>query len=310
MSKLKTFIKLWNSDRKKVYSAFIHNVSKTSFSHLISDKLFLKMQYKATFGKKLDLKNPKTYNEKLQWLKLYNRKTIYTEMVDKYEAKKYVSELIGEEYIIPTLGVWDNFDDIDFDKLPDKFVIKCTHDSGSVVICRDKNTFDLDKAKTKINKSLKRSLFWHGREWPYKNLKPRIIAEQYLEDEFSKELSDYKFYCFNGEPRILYVSRGLENHETARISFVTLDWEQAPVKRGDFKSFEQLPPKPKTFDLMMELAKKLSENIPFLRVDFYDINGQLYFGELTFFPGAGFTVLEPEEWDYTLGNWIRLPEKK
>lgn len=305
VSKLRTFFSLLKKPGELIYTLG----GKGMFNRL-SDKAYLDLVFVSVFGKKINWASPKTFNEKLQWLKLYNRCPEFTSMVDKFAVKQYVAEKIGQEYIIPTLGVWDSFDEIDFDKLPDKFVLKCTHDSGSVIVCRDKNKFDFTKAESRIKSCLKKSLFWYGREWPYKNVKPRIIAEQYLEDEFSKELSDYKFYCFNGEPKMLYVSRGLENHETARISFVTMDWKQAPVKRNDFESFEELPPKPESFDLMVEYSKKLSKDIPFLRVDFYDINGHLYFGELTFFPGAGFTVLEPKEWDATFGNWITLPEKE
>ena len=294
------------SEMKRIFDG----LDRRHFFDFVPDKIYLKLRFYVIMGKRLNLKNPKTYSEKLQWLKLYDRKPEYTKMVDKYEAKKFVADIIGEECTVPTYGVWDKFEDINFDDLPDKFVLKCTHDSGGLVICRDKSKLDIAKAKQKIERSLKKDYFITRREWPYKNVKPRIIAEKYLEDEYSKELSDYKFYCFNGEPKMLYVSRGLENHETARISFVTMDWKQAPLKRNDYESFEELPPKPQSFDLMVEYSRRLSKDIPFLRVDFYDVNGKLYFGELTFFPGAGFTALDPEEWDYTFGSWITLPDKE
>ena len=234
-------------------------------------------------------------------------------MVDKYEVRKYIAEKIGEEYLIPLLGVWDSFEEIDFDKLPEQFVLKCTHDSGGLVICRDKSKLTKE-AKLKINMCLKRNFFYSTREWPYKDVKPRIIAEKFMVDTHDIDsedgLTDYKFYCFNGEPRFGYVSTGLENHETARISFVTLDWEQAPFKRLDFESFLKLPEKPKKLDEMLKLAKVLSEGIPFLRVDFYEINGKIYFGELTFFPGSGTVKLEPEEWDYKFGDMIALQGMK
>lgn len=277
---------------------------------VLPDKLHIKARYALKMGKKLNLENPQTFNEKLQWLKLYDRKPIYTAMVDKYEVKQYIAERIGEEYIIPTLGVWDRFDDIDFNVLPNKFVLKCTHDSGGLVICKDKSVFDKAAAKKKIEKSLKRNYFLIHREWPYKNVKRRIIAEKYMEDSKTSELRDYKFYCFNGEPKFLYVSEGLADHSTAKLSFLNMDWTFAPFRRNDFQNFDNLPEKPQNYENMCELAGQLSKNIPFLRVDLYEINGKIYFSELTFSPGAGFTKFYPEQWDYTLGEWIKLPEKE
>ena len=309
MGKINTLANLILHDRKAINKAIAANISKSRFSHLIPDKAYLKYMYKAHFGKKLDLKEPKTFNEKIQWLKLYDRKPEYCSFVDKYEVKKYIAETLGEEYIIPTLGIYDHFDEIDFDTLPEQFVLKCTHDSGSVVICRDKSSFDKEQAKEKLMKNFESNLYWHGREWPYKDLKPRIIAEKYMEEKGSDDLIDYKFYCFNGEPKFLYVSVGLSNHETARIGFVSFDWNIMEMKRTDFEGLVELPVKPVTFDKMVEFSKVLSKDIPFLRADFYEINGELYFGEMTFFPGAGFTKLEPDGWDEKLGEWIVLPKK-
>ena len=277
------------------------------------DEICLKFWYRITIGKKLNLKEPRTFNEKLQWLKLYDRKSEYTEMVDKYEVKKYVTARIGKEYIIPTLGVWEKFEDINFEELPNQFVLKCTHDSGGIVICKDKNKFDISRARKKINRSLRNNFYWVGREWPYKNVKPHIIAEQYMENDLSgnrrgefKTLIDYKFFCFNGEPKYLYVSEDLGNHENARISFVTMDYKQAEFGREDYLPFKELPDKPIFFEKMKELATVLSKEIPFLRVDFYEINKQIYFGELTFYPGAGFTKYIPDDADLMLGNMLDI----
>lgn len=190
----------------------------------MDDETFLKMAYKRKFGKELDLNNPVTFNEKLQWLKLNDQKPEYTEMVDKFLAKKYVASIIGQEHIIPTLGVWSHFDDIDFDELPTQFVLKCTHDSGGLVVCKDKNNLNKKAAKKKIENSMKTNYYKGGREWPYKNVKPQIIAEEYMEDISGNGLTDYKFYCFNGDPKYLYVSNGMDNHETARLSFLTMNW--------------------------------------------------------------------------------------
>ena len=276
----------------------------------MSDEEYITRKFKATIGENPDLNNPKTFNEKLQWLKLYDRKPICTTMVDKYEAKRYVAGIIGEEYIIPTLGAWDNFDEIDFDSLPNQFVLKCTHDSGGLVICRDKKTLNLKKARKKIEKSLKRNFYYTSREWPYKNVKPRIIAEKYMEDTSNKDgLVDYKFYCFGGEAKFLYVSQGLENHATASISFLTTEWEFAPYERTDYKPLDKLPQKPVNFEKMKDICRVLAKDIPFLRVDLYEINGQIYFSELTFTPAAGFMKFKNPEHDKEIGDMLELPEK-
>lgn len=272
------------------------------------DRLYLKVLWRARMHSVLHLENPKTFNEKLQWLKIYDRNPKYTNLVDKYSVKKIVAEKIGEEYIIPTLGVWNSFAEINFDNLPNQFVLKCTHDSGGLVVCRDKSKFDFNLAKKKIDSCLKKNFYWYGREWPYKNIEPRIIAEKYMEDGASRELKDYKFYCFNGEPRFLYVSEGLENHATARISFIDLDWEFAPFHRTDYFQFEELPAKPKHFDEMIIIAKQLSQNIPFVRVDLYEINEKVFFGELTFTPCSGLMLFTPPEWDKTIGDYLEIPQ--
>lgn len=272
----------------------------------LPDKAYLKLFYKAMAKRPLNLDNPQTFNEKMQWLKLYDRKSIYTAMVDKYEAKQFVAERIGEKYIVPTLGVWDRYEDIDFKRLPDQFVLKCTHDSGGLFICKNKADFDKKAAQRKIKKCLKKNFYWFSREWPYKNVKPRIIAEKYMEDGEGKGITDYKFFCFDGEPKFLYMSHGLEDHSTATISFVTLDWKIAPFKRSDYKPFMELPEKPSGYDEMIELAKKLSSGHKFLRVDLYQIGSQVYFSELTFFPCGGVIPFDPKEWDGELGKLICL----
>lgn len=274
-----------------------------------SDKYALNIAFKKQFGYSINWKNPQTFSEKLQWLKIYDRNPIYTQYVDKYESKLIVADKIGEEYIIPTLGVYNSFDEINFDQLPNNFVLKCTHDSGSVVICEDKKKFDHVHAKNILTKGLSRNFYFQGREWPYKKVRPRIIAEQYMNDNENDSLTDYKFYCFNGEPKFLYVSYGLANHDTAFINYLTLCWEKTPFSRPDYKEFEKLPPKPCNFERMIKLAKKLSKGIPFLRVDFYEINKKVYFSELTFYPGSGFTPFVPSEWDRKVGELLKLPRK-
>jgi len=275
----------------------------------LPDSLYLKMKFRVIMGKSLHLKNPVTFNEKLQWLKLYDRKPIYTTMVDKYEAKKFVSEKIGEEYIIPTLGVWNSFDEIDFDSLPEQFVLKCTHDSGGLVIVKDKAKMDRAAAKEKIESCLKKNFYYSGREWPYKNVKPRILAEAYMEDEKTAELRDYKFFCFDGKAKALFVAseRQKEGEET-KFDFFDMDYNHIPVTNGH-PNAETPPEKPKTFEQMRALAEQLSAGIPHLRVDFYEVNGKIYFGELTFAHWSGMVPFNPEEWDTTFGSWITLPSR-
>lgn len=290
---------------KNPYKIFNFLAAKGLFNWL-PDKPYLKLRFRASMGKKLNLKNPQTFNEKLQWLKLNDRKPEYTMMVDKYESKKYVANIIGEEYIIPTLGVWDKFDDIDFDKLPDKFVLKCTHDSGGLVICKDKSNFDKRAAKLKIEKSLNHDYFKWGREWPYKNVRPRIIAEQYMEDSALHELRDYKFFCFGGEPKLTLVCTDRFSKRGLKEDFYDLTWERMAMKRPNHDNADIKTPRPKYYNLMRDLSKKLSDNIPFLRCDFYEIDNKVYFGELTFFPATGMEGFYPDEWDKTLGGWIDL----
>ena len=308
MSKFKTFIQILKTDRKLIPQLCVNNLCEKKLLNWMPDTAFLKLRYWTFFGEKLNLKNPKTFNEKLQWLKLYDRDPKYVEFVDKQAVKAYIAEKIGEQYVIPTLGTWRSVDEIDIDALPEQFVLKCNHDSGSVVVCRDKATFDWEAAKQKLQKKLTGNLFWFGREWPYKNVKPCIMAEAYMEDENQKQgLTDYKFYCFNGEPKFLYVSMGLENHATASISFLNMDWTMAPFRRMDFAPLDTCPEKPKNYEQMVQFAKKLSKGIPFLRVDMYEIGGKLYFSELTFHPSSGFTPFVPKEWDEAIGSWLELP---
>lgn len=278
------------------------------FFNWMDDETYLKIAYRIKMGKKLHLNPPVTYNEKLQWLKLYDRRPEYTTMVDKYEVKKWVAKQIGDKYIIPTLGVWDKFEDINFDKLPNQFVLKCTHDSGGLVICRDKSKFDIKSAKEKITSCLKHNYFWGLREWPYKNVKPRIIAEQYMEDSESKELRDYKFFTFNGVAKALFVATDRNSQKETKFNFFDAEFKRLPFINGHPNSDVKLN-KPKTFKKMKKIADKLSQTIPQARVDFYEVNGKAYFGEITFFHWSGMVPFNPENWDEEFGKWIELPKK-
>ncbi len=291
--------------KNKIWGA----MSRRHLLNWIPDKIYLKILYYNTIGKKINLKKPQTFNEKLQWLKLYNRNDLYTVMVDKYEVKQYVKNVIGDEYIIPTIGVYSTFDEIDFDKLPNQFVIKCTHDSGGVIICKDKEKLNIIEARKKINKCLKTNFFYCGREWPYKNVKPRIIVEELINDHRNDDLNDYKFMCFNGKVRCSFVCTERRSLEGLKVTFFDIDWNKMPFERHYPSSSKKID-KPKNYAKMIELAEKLSRDIPFARIDFYEANEKIYFGEITFFPGSGLEEFSPEIWDYTLGSWISLPERK
>lgn len=271
----------------------------------LPDEAYLKLMYRIKTGRKLNLENPVTFNEKLQWLKLHDRKPIYTIMVDKYEAKKYVADTIGEQYIIPTLGVWEHYDDIDFDSLPDQFVLKCTHDSGGLVIVKDKSKLDHKAAKQKIEKSLKTNFFWVGREWPYKNVQPRIIAEKYLEAFSANIGTEYKIFCFNGNPTLVLVCKG-EGHGTNRTNdFYDMDFNHLPVT-GSNPNAKNMIEKPAQFADMIRLAKLLSQNIMQLRIDFYVVDNQIFFGETTFYHDSGMRNFNPEYWDEKFGQLLQI----
>ena len=276
---------------------------------LLPDEMFIRLNYLRRMKQWPDLKNPTTYNEKLQWLKLHDRQPLYTQLVDKYAVRRFVAERIGGEYLIPLVGgPWDSFDEIDFDALPEKFVLKCTHDSGGLLICRDKRALNREKARRRIAQSLQQNFYYHNREWPYKDVRPRIIAEAYMEDASTSELRDYKFFCFGGEPKMLFVASDRQTAgEETKFDFFDMDYNHLDLRNGHPNA--AVPPeKPAQFGLMRELAQKLSQGIPHVRVDLYEVNGRVYFGEMTFYHWSGMVPFDPPEWDRKLGSWIGLPE--
>lgn len=275
-------------------------------SPLFPDKPYVELMYWLNMGKKLNLKNPVTFNEKLQWLKLYNHNPEYTVMVDKVKAKEYVAKLIGEEHIIPTLGVWDDPDDIDFDALPNQFVLKCNHNSGTgMCICRDKSKLDIEKVKAELRKGLKENYYMRWREWPYKNVPRKILAEKFMVDESGTELKDYKVFCMNGEPEIIEVDYGrFTNHMR---NLYDKDWHLIEMEIQYPKDASHVIPRPEKLEEMLQLARTLAKDIPHVRADFYSINGALYWGELTFCHGAGMEHFKPETWNEKLGKLIVLP---
>ena len=273
----------------------------------MSDRFHLEMNYLFTKREHLDLDNPKTFNEKLQWLKIYDRNPLYTKLVDKYLVKDWVKGKIGEEYVIPTMARYNKADEINLDELPDQFVLKCNHDSGSVIICKDKSKFDLDAAKEKLTKCLKTDTSSFFCEWAYRNVPRCIIAEPFMKENGQYDLMDYKFFCFDGEPKIMYMSRDHAAH--VATDFFDMDFNHLPIRMLAPPS-ESLPGKPEQFEELKKLATCLSEGIPHVRVDFYVINGHIYFGEMTFYHCGGMVTVQPMEWNLKMGEMIHLPAKK
>lgn len=274
----------------------------------IPDPVYVYIYSSLSLGYSVNLKNPSNFNEKLQWLKLYDRRPEYSRLVDKYAVRGYVEETVGADYLVPLVGgPWKSAEEIDFDALPQRFVLKTTHDSGTVLICKDKSAFDIEAAKKLLNKRLRRNYYWGNREWQYKDVPPRIIAEQYMENDDGSPLTDCKFYCFNGEPKLMYITQSIS--EDARVDFFDMDFN--PVELQMFRPRSEVPPAmPPHFEDMKRIARIMSADKPHLRVDFYTVNGKLYMGELTFFQTGGTIRLNPRHWEQTFGDWIELPEKR
>lgn len=286
--------------KKKVFYFFINR----NLINWLPDKIYLKIMYYCITNTKINFTKVKTFNEKLQWLKIYDRKAIYTQMADKYLVRDFIKKRIGDEYLIPIIGHWKNFEDINFSSLPNQFVLKCNHDSGGVIICNNKDNFDVESAKIKFNIWLKHNYFYKGREWPYKNIKPQIICEKYM----GKNLKDYKFMCFNGVFKCSFICSERNTPDGLHVTFYDKNFKKMPFTRKYPSSKIEIP-KPLNYHKMIVLSEKLSQNTKFLRVDFYEIDGRLYFGELTFFPGNGTEKFEPEKYDKILGDWLELGEK-
>ena len=303
MSRIKTAISLMKTPGKMILP-----MADKGLFNWMPDEQYLKLVYHGQVGKKLNLNKTETFDEKLQWLKLYDRNPQYHNMVDKYEVKQYVANKIGDKYIIPTIGVWDSVETIPFEQLPNQFVLKCTHDSGSVIICKDKNTFDVDAARKKLSNHMKKSIYWFGREWVYKDLKPRIIAEPYLTDESGTELKDYKVHSFQGVPRIIQVDYGRYSEHKRNI--YDCNWKYMDVSIKYPSDSNVHIQKPDKLDEMLNLARILSADIPYVRVDFYIIYDKIYFGELTFYHGSGFETFIPEDFGMEMGSWLKLPNKR
>lgn len=292
------------------YSIFLRVIMKMNELGIhFPNKFYISKYYRFLVGENIDWNNPKKFNEKINWIKLYDQRPVYTTMVDKVEAKKYVASIIGEQYIVPTLAVYEKVEDINWDELPNKFVIKCNHDSASYTICKDK--FQLDKVATieKLRKALSTDFFWIAREWAYKNVKKRILVEELLEDP-NGDLKDYKFFCFNGEVKAMFIATDRQNANVeTKFDFFDANFNHLPMTSHHPNAIP-MPQKPTSFELMKQLAATLSKGIPHVRVDFYEVNGKPYFGEFTFYHDGGTSPLCPVEFEYKFGDWFELPKEK
>ncbi len=289
---------------------FITSPASKGYLNWVPDSIYVKILYKAMTGETLHLRKPTTYNEKLQWLKIHDRKPEYQQMVDKYEVRQYIKDLFGEEYLIPCYGVYDSFDQIDFETLPEQFVLKCTHDSGSVIICTDKSNFSIDDAKEKLSKAMTKNYYYTYREWPYKNVTPRIIAEKYMVDESGDDLKDYKIMCFNGQAQII------ETHEnrftegkTHTQTFYTRDWEKLQIVQEGLSPVAEKREKPILMDKMIEMSETIAKDMFHARIDWYIIESKIYFGEITFYDGSGFEKFPKKEDDLFLGSLLDIGSK-
>lgn len=304
MSKIETALYLLSNNPRNFFVSVVEYLA-----FLFPDRLYLQVLYRLKLGRKLNLHNPMRFTEKLQWLKLYNRIPLYTDLVDKEKAKSHVAKIIGEEHVIPTLGAWDAFEEICFADLPEQFVLKTTNGGGGtgIVICRNKSSLDEENARKVLNKSLKQNIYLKLREWPYKNVSHRIIAEKYMEDE-TGELRDFKFFCFDGEPKAMLVASN--RYSSHNFTYFDMDFNKLPiVSVAGSQSISEIN-KPSNFEEMKEMARKLSQGFPHVRVDMYTCGGKIYFGELTFFDSSGFDNMSSDYWDLLFGSWLTVPENK
>lgn len=287
----------------------LYRILHSAVARGLPDEWYLRLVYKRITGEVLHLNPPRTFNEKLQWLKLYDRRPIYTTLVDKYAVRKYIAAVLGEQYLIPLLGVWDRADDIDIKSLPDQFVLKATHDSGGVLLCHDKRRFDIPGAIDKLNQHLAQNFFEVSREWPYQDVPRRIIAEALLGTSDAAAPLDYKLMCFNGKVRCTFVCSDRGSESGLKVTFYDRNWIPLPFTRH-YPSSQKPIPRPASYDEMVDIAERLSGTIPFCRIDLYEIKGRIFFGEVTLYPGGGFETFDPKEWDATLGTWLKLPTAK
>ncbi len=273
----------------------------------LPDKLMIKIQYRISTGKKLNLKNPTGFTEKIQWYKLYYRNDLLTKCSDKYAVREYVEQKGLANILVPLYGVYEKAEDINFDKLPNRFVLKTTNGSHTNILCDDKQKLNKKETTQIINQWIDKRSNKLGREWSYYDIKPKIICEKYLDKDTDNDLVDYKFFCFNGEPFYLYVITDRFSTEGPQLGIFDMEFNKLPYKRPDIKDINKKINKPKNFERMIEIAKTLSKDFPHVRVDLYNINGHIYFGELTFYNGSGYKIYVPEKWNNIVGEKFELP---
>ncbi|MDT2848674.1 ATP-grasp fold amidoligase family protein [Vagococcus carniphilus] len=287
---------------KKVIGLFL----RTKLSRLLSDETFLKIQYKYVTGEKLNLDSPKSFNEKLQYLKIEQREPIFTEVADKFKVREYVSSTIGQEYLIPLYGVYDSFDEINFQDLPDEYVIKTNHNSGGYFLVPDSKKININAARSKLEPMLKKNYYYFTREWPYKNIKPKLICEKYLRENDDMELRDYRFFCFDGEVKFIAVDLSIVDKSKVRRNLYDKNWKLLDEEISYERDLTEKIPKPKNLSEMIDLAEKLSSNFKHVRVDLYNINNKIYFGELTMYHQSGYGDIRPQSFNKLMGSWIKL----
>ncbi|MDY0243475.1 MAG: ATP-grasp fold amidoligase family protein [Sphaerochaeta sp.] len=301
---------MWNKLGKKL-TKIVRNpqlfILRTSLVRFLSDETCVAWRYKSKTGNYLDLSNPNTFNEKIQWLKLHDHNPEYQKFVDKYAVREYVSATIGSHYLIPLIGVYNDVESIPFQTLPNTFVLKCTHDSGGVIVCKDKEKLDIPATKKILHRALKKNLYWHTREWPYKNIEPKIICEKYLVDESGYELKDYKISCFHGEPRVIQVMSN-RKASTYNINHYDTTWNELHIERKGHGSNPLGIEKPKHLEKMLEISRVLAKGVPYVRVDLYQTEDAIYFGELTLYPGSGCLSFAQTADDEYLGSMIHLSQ--
>lgn len=307
MSKIKTATKLFFNNNRAFLRALFDNLNHLGLLHWINDEAFLKIRYRLQFGEKLNINKPNLFNEKIQWLKLNDRNPDYCCFVDKVRVKEYISTIVGAQYVIPLLGTWNKPEDIDWDSLPNQFVIKWNHDSGSIVVCKDKRLFNKETAIQRLKFGKKNNGYWYGREWPYKGVKPILFAEQYMEDSRTNELRDYKVFTFNGKAKLFLVASDRQTKgEEVKFDYFDVNKRHLNITNNHPHAKKE-PRLPNTFDVMIALAEKIAAGSYHMRVDFYEVDGKVYFGEITLYHGSGWMFFEPNEWNQIMGDWIVLP---
>ena len=294
------------SNLGKPYSSWATSFKREA-AKIIPTPIYIRLMYYHITGIKLNLKNPQTFTEKLQWMKVHYRNPLYTDRADKLKVREYIAKTLGNEFLVPLLGVYKRADDIDFDKLPNQFVLKCNHDSGSILICKDKSNFDIEGAKAHLTKHINTNYYYPSREWQYKDISPKILCEKYMADEMNEEINNYRIFCFSGEPKIIQVV--CDKFADKKLKFYFTDWHPIKNTISMMPESDLILNKPDKLDDMLQIARKLSQGLPHVRVDLYLTYNKIYFSEMTFFDLGGNRNFKQQEFNLKMGSWLQLPEK-